>query len=312
MLPALLLLVSAIVVAISGPRVLGRIDVARRDPSLLLVAWLAAILGVIATTVCSTVVLFLPEHGLTLASKIIFSHRTWKALGHGASHGVECLVGGSMAILLASGAAWIGFRILRATNRRVRAADKHADLLRVVARTESAMPDVLRLDHEQPVAFSLSGRREFIVATEGVFRLGDAAAAAVIAHERAHLRGRHHALLTWVQTLGAALPFVPLFRGAPAAIAELVELSADSVAARACGPEAVRSALLHMAMRCPPTGALAMADQAIEHRLARLAANPGRNSSLLWRLALRATAAAVAISAPLHLTITMLHLVVLA
>jgi beta-lactamase regulating signal transducer with metallopeptidase domain len=66
----------------------------------------------------------------------------------------------------------------------------------------------------------------------------------VLAHERAHLTGRHHLLVAVAQALRATLPFVPLFRRAPSAVRDLVELAADLAAVHACGPAAVRNALL--------------------------------------------------------------------
>jgi hypothetical protein len=64
-----------------------------------------------------------------------------------------------------------------------------------------------------------------VVLTEGLTRHLDAdAVAAVLAHERAHLAGRHHLVLASAEALRATLSLVPLFRQAPRAIGELLEL----------------------------------------------------------------------------------------
>ncbi|MGW4592714.1 hypothetical protein ACWEKJ_35815 [Amycolatopsis thermoflava] len=58
----------------------------------------------------------------------------------------------------------------------------------------------------------------------------------MLVHERAHLAGRHHQLVALADALRTALPFLPLFRDAPGALRELVELAADVAATRRCGP----------------------------------------------------------------------------
>jgi Zn-dependent protease with chaperone function len=109
------------------------------------------------------------------------------------------------------------------------------------------------------------------VATDGLNRhLHQDAVTAVFAHERAHLGGHHHLLVAIVDALHTALPFVPLFRLAPKAIRDLVELAADVVAVRKCGPAAVHTALLGVAAHSAPGTALAIAQDAVDLRLARL------------------------------------------
>ena len=103
---------------------------------------------------------------------------------------------------------------------------------------------VLWLDHPMPMAYSVAGRPGFVVATKG---LSDCLTAsereAVIAHERAHLRGHHHRIINVCEVFAKALPVIPLFKAAPAAVRRLVELAADDRAAQATSPDAVRSAL---------------------------------------------------------------------
>jgi len=72
------------------------------------------------------------------------------------------------------------------------------------------------------------------------------ARAAVLAHEFAHLRSRHDRVLAVCDVMARALPFVPLFRRAPTAVAALIEADADMSAARVTSTAAVRSALAHV------------------------------------------------------------------
>ncbi|MEU2034227.1 M56 family metallopeptidase [Nocardia amamiensis] len=311
MFSAALLLLSAVMVGIFAPPVLRRLDPAVRDPAAVLAAWLAAVVGVVVAATASAVVILLPGHGASLIPASLVDHRTWRSVAHGASPTVERCIGIVQVAVLLALTIWFVLRVTRATRERMRASDAHIGMLRMVADIDARNPNVLWLDHPDPVAFSLSGHTDVIVATAGVYRLGPAASSAILAHERAHLRGRHHALLLWIQILADTIPALPLFRHAAAAVAELVELTADAAAARECGSEAVRTALLCMALRCTPTVALGMADHSIERRLTRLALRRGNTPGAVRRQMTRAAAASAAASVPFHLTVALLHIAVL-
>jgi hypothetical protein len=121
----------------------------------------------------------------------------------------------------------------------------------------------------------MPGRPGVVVATEGLRRKLDASAvAAVLSHERAHLDGRHHLLVSLTDALRTALPFVPLFQQGPRAVRELVELAADVTAVRHCGVTAVRTALVGVAGDGTPSTSLAMSQDAVDVRLARLTHAP--------------------------------------
>ncbi len=80
---------------------------------------------------------------------------------------------------------------------------------------------------------------------------------AVLAHERAHVRGRHHLAVALAVAAADALPRVPLCRAAPGAVGVLCELAADAAAVRRHGPAAVRAALAGTAGRTvTPRGAV--------------------------------------------------------
>ncbi len=159
-------------------------------------------------------------------------------------------------------------------------------MLRIAGRREARYPGTLWLAHDRPLAFSLTGRCGVIVATDGLSRhLPGPAVDAVLAHERAHLAGRHHLLIAAADALRSALAFVPLFRHAPGAVRDLVELAADVAAVRRCGASAVRSALVSVSGHGTPRSALGMARDAVDLRLARLrvdAAASTRSRVVLW------------------------------
>jgi hypothetical protein len=69
----------------------------------------------------------------------------------------------------------------------------------------------------------------------------------VLAHEDAHLRGRHHRLLVAAALIAEALPMVPLARQTPARVGRLLEMDADERAARHHEPRVLASALVAIA-----------------------------------------------------------------
>lgn len=93
-----------------------------------------------------------------------------------------------------------------------------------------------------------------------------------------HLRGRHQLILDVVDAVAAALPIAPLFRVAPIALRELVELAADNAAVRRCGSAAVGDALRAMTAGHDTSYGLAMAGTATARRLQRL--DSGRGGSI--------------------------------
>jgi beta-lactamase regulating signal transducer with metallopeptidase domain len=294
MITALALLVAAVAAGTLAPRLLRWVDATRADPLVLLVAWLLSVVGVLAASATGIALLLVPDHGAA-AGALDALHHCWAAVAHGATPRTEELAGLLGTVLFLALLARFALTTLRVARRRAAVSRTHLSVLRVVARREACSPTTLWLDNDQPLAFSLAGRPGAVVATDGLARrLDGAEVAAVLAHERAHLRGRHHQLIAVVDALAAALPFLPLFRQAPVAVRELIELCADVVAVRACGIEAVRSALARVSAHEAPGGALAMARDGIELRIARLRRGirpAGRVRRTLW-CGLAATTAA--------------------
>ncbi|MBB4908869.1 M56 family metallopeptidase [Actinophytocola algeriensis] len=270
MTTALALLAGAFTAAWLVPPVLHRIDLRRRDPILLIVIWFVSMTGVLLAVAAAVLVLLLPDHGPT-GLLLAALHQCWSAVQHGSPPRVEETAGVIGTALLAAFTCRLLVVSVRGLRRRARRWQANLSVLRMVARPTSDTADILWLAHERPLAFSMSGRPGVVVATEGLTRhLAPEAVAAVVAHERAHLSGRHHLLVAAADALHTVLPFVPLFRAAPRAIRELVELAADMAAVRICGPAAVHSALLKVTRHDLPGTALAMAQDAVELRLARI------------------------------------------
>jgi Zn-dependent protease with chaperone function len=182
-----------------------------------------------------------------------------------------------VAVLTATALAWCyGRRIQRARqgNR------KHAEAARMTGRRlPGALGDsgAVVLDSPRPVAYCVPGRPAAIVLSTGALAVLDPPQlTAVLAHERAHLTGRHHPVITLTRGLGATFPAVPLFTRGPAEVARLAEMCADDVAARHSGRPTLVTALLAMGTGTAvpstdlPVTALAATAYAVAARVQRL------------------------------------------
>jgi hypothetical protein len=188
---------------------------------------------------------------------------------------------------------------LRAAGRQAR---RHALAARLVGRAEPAMGAVL-VEHSQPAAYCVAGRHPTVVLTTGALQaLDPGQLAAVLAHERAHLAGRHHRLLALARIGRLVLPFLPLMRDADTQVARLVEMHADDVALRGSDPRALASALVVLATGGTPAPALAAADTDAVQRVRRMLAPPEPLGRARRQL-LRAVAASLAV-APVLLALT--------
>lgn len=164
---------------------------------------------------------------------------------------------GGFALLVATGlTAWIGFCLVAAfTSARARRRS-HAAVLRLAGRHDGAL-DAMVLDHERAASYCLPGRPGRIVVTTKAIRLltGDQLGA-VLAHERAHLRGHHHLVLTFSSALRRAMPGMRLIVYTDREVRALVELIADDAAARDHGSRAVAGALAVIGAGHVPGGVL--------------------------------------------------------
>src|SRR5271163_4757395 len=273
-----------------GPRVLARARWTARAPLLAIVTYLAAGWSVVAAVGLA---------GLTLAV-----HAT--ALGGGLSQLIGACVhrlqatygtpgGATVAGLGLTLAGAVVARTALTAMSHVRAAGRQAQTARLVGQPEPTLGAVL-VEHAQPAAYCVAGRQPTVILTTGAVRALDPGQLdAVLAHERAHLAGRHHRLLALARISREVLPFVPLMRDAEEQVARLVELHADDAATRARDPR-----LLATAARPAPALAAGATDSV--QRIRRLL-GPAEPLGRARRQLLRAAAAALAL-APVLLALT--------
>lgn len=150
--------------------------------------------------------------------------------------------------------------------------------------------DLRVLDVPQPLAYCLPGVRSRVVVSEGALStLAAAEVAAILTHERAHLRARHDLVLEAFTAVHAAFPRLVRSANALGAVQLLVELLADDAAVRAAGRTPLARALVACASGRAPSGALASSGPSTVLRVRRLGGRA--NSSMLSAAAYVAAAA---------------------
>lgn len=274
MIVALALLLAAIIVAVALPTLLTSLTRAV-SPSLALTAWIGSIAGVFFLVGSAVAVLLWPDHA-PAEGLVELAIRCLGSLQHAAQPWIGESVAGASVVLAALATARLARLARRQLRARSKVRDYHRDVIAVVARTDTGPEPIMWLDHPMPLAYSIDGRPGYVVATEGLLaHLGAAEQRAVLAHERAHLRGRHHRIVNICEILAAAFPFVPLFAAAPPSVRVLVEVAADRVAAEATSAETVRSALstVSQANSARPLWALGLISESTTERLHHLDAN---------------------------------------
>lgn len=269
-----LLLVLAIVVGGLGGRLLAAASWPSRSPRLAVLMWQAASWCVVGSVIFAGLSLAVPSVpprlGGDLASYLgvcILAVRQHYATPWGvAASGAGLLV----ALVVAGRAGHCLVRSLWATRRsRLRSRDSVA----LVAERD-VVTGALVVNHPRPAVYCIPGRRATVVVTRGALDLlGRDELDSVLAHERAHLRGRHDLAVTAARALGAAFPFVPLFGQAAAHVPALVEMHADDRAVEGADGRALARALVRLAGGAVPVEALGATGGPALTRLHRLIAD---------------------------------------
>jgi Zn-dependent protease with chaperone function len=162
-------------------------------------------------------------------------------------------------------AAWTVFRETQARRRRQRA------LVDLLGEADGMAPALRILQEQTPIAYCVPGiASPRIVVSQGtISRLSADEYAAVLEHERAHVRRRHDLVLEAFTVLHRAFPRI-LRTDAPLVQSQImVELLADDVARRSFGEVPVAGALVALAGSPTPAGALGVGGAATV-RMSRL------------------------------------------
>ncbi|MGH3298757.1 MAG: M56 family metallopeptidase [Trebonia sp.] len=147
-------------------------------------------------------------------------------------------------------------------------------------------PGVAILDDDAPAAYCMPcGRYRVVISAGALAVLGTEQLRAVLAHERAHLRSRHHLLLSVAAALARAFPRVPLFAQAEPELRRLAEMAADDAAARRQGRDQLAKALVILSKAAARPAALAAGGPAAVARIQRLLDPPRPRQARRARLA---------------------------
>ena len=201
---------------------------AARSPQLAMILWLvlpvswvaAIVLAILATTGAVPL--------------------TWSGSSHGGGHTLlagQAAPGGrvlAVAGLLIAAAAMLRAAgcVARELHRDRRDRREHSALVAATGRPGDE-PDVAIVDHDAPAVYCLPrGQYQIVISAGALAALTPEQLRAVLAHERAHLRRRHHVILALATALGRAFPRVPLLSQAPPKLAVLAEMAADDAATR--------------------------------------------------------------------------------
>ncbi|MEO6714412.1 MAG: M56 family metallopeptidase [Mycobacteriales bacterium] len=275
MLPALALALLAALTGVAMPRLLTRLPL-DRAPRLGVVLWQATGLATLLAGALALAALAVPlpalssDLGRTLQVCVMALQEAYRSP---AGHAIRALAGVSLLLVIGR----IAFGLWASLRRAAQLRSRHRDLLALVAVDVHGLGNAVMVDHPAPLAYCVPGRHATIVLTAGALRALDRdELQAVVAHERAHLAGRHAWVLSGVEALATSLPFVPAFTVARAEVAQLLEMLADDAAGQRHGGIVVASALLTLGRSCVPAGTLGASDTSGGQRARRLLAGAPR------------------------------------
>jgi Zn-dependent protease with chaperone function len=181
---------------------------------------------------------------------------------------LACLAGG---LALFGLLCWV---LVAASTAALQARRRQRALLTLLAHGDPKVPGALVVDYPTAAAYCLPGLRSQIVVSVGTLELlGRGELAAVLAHERAHLRERHDLVLLPFTALRRAFPRSVTCTDAHRAVALLVEMLADDHALRSRPARELVSALVRFGTAGPglaPAGTLAVGEGEVTARVTRL------------------------------------------
>lgn len=191
----------------------------------------------------------------------------------------------ALAITYLARMAWVAVRTSRATSRLAATAAAAAS-----EPPRAGTPATHVVASARPFAYTIGGGAGSVVVSRGLLALLDEdEREAVLAHERAHLRLRHHRLLRFAQVVSGALgAAVPAAAEAASSLARELEVIADQAAAGEVGDRRVVARALAkaaLAKAAPATAAPAPApspvlafggERELAYRLDRLLEDPRR------------------------------------
>lgn len=290
----LILLGFALLMSTVGAGRLQRASWPDRSPAMGIVAWQALTVSVLLSVALAGTALALPTLPITTDLAELLRACALALQAHYATPGgaAVAVAGAVLAVgVVGRVAQCLAVGWVRTGRRRTR----QRRALELVARPHGRS-DSLVIDHTSPLVYCLPGRGGRVVLTTGTLdTLSGDELAAVLAHERAHLRGRHDLVLALAGAFAAAFPFVRVFGTAHGQLARLVEMHADDSAVRMSDRRVLANALVTLAGAGHPAGTLGAGGESALARVERLAQPRRPLGKAAWILAFVASFGLLAI-----------------
>ncbi|MFI6287805.1 M56 family metallopeptidase [Streptomyces sp. NPDC051018] len=281
MIPALTLAVYALMAGVAVPYALARSRWAHRAPTVAVLAWQGLTLTfVVAAALAVYHVVLVEQHvhdGLVgLLSACGLAADAPPGGSPATLSDVGLLLAPATIVLFPLG--WLARTAWQARGERRR----HAALLTVIG-TEASEYGATVVDHDVPAVYCLPGRARRMVVTRGALELlTDEQLWAVLEHEKAHIRGRHHLLRAATTAFARAFPGLPLAALAKEQTALLLEMIADDRALRFHSREALATALCEVAAGRAPRAGLGAGGPGALIRLRRILTPEDRPHRVTW------------------------------
>ena len=239
-----------------------------RAPNLGILAWQVLVASALLSVVLGALSLLVPS--MPVSSGIAdFLEACAMLIRQRYSTPGGALLGGLGLSLVLVITVRMGYQLIKAARETRGHRHAHQRTLALVGR--SGPDGMTLLEHAAPAAYCLPGRHGRVVLTTGALNaLSADQLRAVLAHERAHLRNRHHWIVGIFGAIATAFPPIRAFGHAHAEIARLIELAADDAAVARTGRFILAEALLSLNSTAKPAAALAAGGSTSAARVRRL------------------------------------------
>jgi beta-lactamase regulating signal transducer with metallopeptidase domain len=256
-------------VSLCAPQFLSRATWPRRSPRLGILAWQASVFTVLAAGVLLALTALVPVkrvsfdlgHFLHACPAVLRSR--YQVFDGSWVHLVSLIIaaGTSLALLYA---------LIKSGRAVRRGRVRQRDLLDLLVRQRDSRSGAHILEHAIPLAYCVpGGGGRVVVTTAAVAALDDRQLTAVLAHEHAHLDGRHDLILFGAEVASCAFPWSSFFRHARRELSLLVEMLADDEASRRSDRTALATALVDLGQSPSPQGTVGANGDTLE-RVRRL------------------------------------------
>lgn len=277
---SLVLLAYAAVMGTMGAALLRRAQWPQSLPRLGVAAWQVLSLSVVIALMLTGLTALVPDiNQVSINLAVLLDACVMALRAQYATPGGALLHASGVGVMIGL-VARTGYLLFAGLREARRSSREHLESLVLAARRDPDL-DAYVVEHPAAAAYCLPGRARTVVLTSAaVDVLDDDELRAVLAHERGHLRGRHHLVLAAAEALERAMPFLPVFAWARSAQRQLLEMAADDTAVDRSTRLTVARALVHLAEGAVPRAALGAADVDALVRVRRLLDEPVRVGAL--------------------------------